>query len=157
MRKGITFAVCCGLVFLSGWAFGQNASSRDAADWKQASSASKLMYLVGYIHGYAQGGVDGAIGTVAKMVSKEPPSFTQEQKEEVSREAERVKEYSPSTARGTLGQLISTMDTFYTDYRNAPVCWADAMRFSYASRSGHAASDEELDRARKRGSETGCQ
>ena len=156
MRKRIAVAVCCSLIFLAGWAFGQTGS-RDSGDWRQASPESKLMYLVGYIHGYAQGSADGVVETTAKMLSKGPPSFTQEQKEAIFRESERVKQYSPSSVRGTLGQLIGTMDTFYADYRNAPVCWADAVRFSSASRGGRSASPEELDRARKHGSESGCE
>jgi hypothetical protein len=55
-----------------------------------------------------------------------------------------------------MNAIETTMTSFYADYRNAPVCWADALQFSVWSLTGNAATDRELDSARKIGAETGC-
>ena len=56
----------------------------------------------------------------------------------------------------TVGGIETAMDAFYGNYRNAPVCWKDALQFSIWSLSGAAPAEQELDSARKRGAESGC-
>lgn len=54
------------------------------------------------------------------------------------------------------GQIGQAMDAFYSDYRNAPVCWGDALKFSIMSLDGDAPSDQDLDIARKSDAQSGC-
>jgi len=59
-------------------------------------------------------------------------------------------------SKGTLGQLATTMDTFYGDFRNTPVCWQDALLFSNASLAGNAPTEQELETVRKADAKSGC-
>jgi hypothetical protein len=56
----------------------------------------------------------------------------------------------------TVGKIEETISTFYDDYRNAPVCWNEAVQFSIWSLSGNPPSDDEVSSARKSGAESGC-
>jgi hypothetical protein len=56
----------------------------------------------------------------------------------------------------TVGELEGALDTFYNDYRNTPVCLNEAILFATASLAGNAATDPELETARKKGAEGGC-
>jgi hypothetical protein len=55
-----------------------------------------------------------------------------------------------------MGELERTLDTFYSDYRNAPVCLDEAILFSIASLAGNAASDQELGDTRNKDAKSGC-
>jgi hypothetical protein len=44
----------------------------------------------------------------------------------------------------------------YSDYRNTPVCLDEAILFSVASLAGNAATDQELQAARKKGAVSSC-
>ncbi len=48
------------------------------------------------------------------------------------------------------------MDTFYGDYSNASVCWADALMFSAASLVGRPPNEQVLNGARKEGAKGPC-
>jgi hypothetical protein len=48
------------------------------------------------------------------------------------------------------------MDAFYNDYRNAPVCWDDALVFSVESLNDDAPTEQELDATRAANAKTGC-
>jgi hypothetical protein len=56
----------------------------------------------------------------------------------------------------TVGDIENATTAFYSDYRNAPVCWRDAFQFSVWSLSGDAPKEQELNSARKRGAESSC-
>jgi hypothetical protein len=56
----------------------------------------------------------------------------------------------------TVGRVQDAMTTFYNDYRNAPLCWGDALQFCVWSLNGNPATEGVIDLARKRGGESGC-
>ena len=55
-----------------------------------------------------------------------------------------------------MGEFEGALDTFYSDYRNTPVCLNEAILFSIASLAGNPATNQELTAARKAGAESGC-
>ncbi len=157
MRKGITVAVCCGLVFLGGWAFGQADRGRyGGARWKPLTTYEKSLYAFGFSRGYEQGFEEaGSVAIVNIQSQRSLPVPTPEQKKKFSELAAQARDHS-FIGRAIVGQLIATVDTFYGDYRNMPVCWNDAVLLSSVSLEGRAPTEESLEAARKRGAESGC-
>src|SRR5260370_16946584 len=59
MQKRITVIVCCGLVFLGGWAFGQKKPlAYDGTTWRTFSRPERATYVLGFLHGYEAGAID---------------------------------------------------------------------------------------------------
>ena len=56
----------------------------------------------------------------------------------------------------TVAKLDNAMSSFYSDYRNAAVCWNQAVQFSIWALNGETPTGQELDVARKRGAESQC-
>jgi hypothetical protein len=165
MKKRIIIAACGAVIFFVGWAFGQ-APSFDAAHWTQLGKAddyARLMYLKGYLRGYSDG--DGAMERIAMMFVKKDQlnSMDAPTKKIVLAQTQRVGEIVGLPVRAlqldtgpTVGKIEETISTFYDDYRNAPVCWNEAVQFSIWSLSGNPPSDDEVSSARKSGAESGC-
>jgi hypothetical protein len=55
-----------------------------------------------------------------------------------------------------VGEVASAISTFYGDYRNATVCWAEAIAFSVMAVNGDAVTDQELNDTRARSAKSGC-
>lgn len=154
MKRGI-IALGCLLIFASGWAFGQGTSRRlDGSFWKILNSSTtlgrgmKAMYVMGFINGYTRGMEDAALAVVgqAKVTTAER---NQAKADLVGLRPLLGRPYSPV-------QVTSEMDSFYGDYRNAPVCWDDALVFSLGALSGHPPSEQELSAARVEGAKGKC-
>jgi len=56
----------------------------------------------------------------------------------------------------TVQKIEDAVNSFYGDYRNAPVCWGQAVQFSIWSLNGNAPTDQEVETARKHGADSGC-
>jgi len=57
----------------------------------------------------------------------------------------------------TFGEFVSGVETLYSsDFRNQPVCWAEAVVFVKMSESGEPPTDEELNIARSTNAQSGC-
>ncbi len=152
MRKPI---IVCLLFFLTSWAFGQQKVTRDGTTWK-VSDATQVGYISGYIQGYKTGTIDTAALIYAKTPSTMPSLSPEHRKELLDAAAKAKGRLDAFDSKGTLGQLATTMNTFYGDFRNSPVCWQDALLFSNASLVGQAPTEQELETARKTDAENGC-
>jgi hypothetical protein len=120
-------------------------------------SFARLLYLRGYLEGYADGEL--AMEQLATFVSKDnPPNPSAAPMQAATPMAQRIARMSgfEKNADLTLGQVIDATTAFYNDYRNAPVCWKDALQFSVRALNGDPATETDLASARKRGAESGC-
>jgi hypothetical protein len=152
MRK---LLVLCLLFFSIEWAFGQQKMNGDGTSWK-VSDAMQVGYISGYIQGYKTGTLDAAALVYAKTPSTMPSLSPEHRKEMLDRAAKAKVRLEAFDSNGTLGQLATTMDTFYSDFRNTPVCWQDALLFSNASLAGYAPTEQELEMVRKADAKNGC-
>ena len=156
MQRKIIVAVCCALTFFAGWAFGQHPlDSSGWSDLGKTDSLARLMYIKGYTEGYTDGNTMMVMIAAAQAKNTpSQPSTTQFLALAVLR-ADDVA--GSGTAHGiTMQKIETTMSSFYSDYRNAPVCWNQALQFSIWSMNGNAATDQELEAARKSNAESGC-
>jgi hypothetical protein len=157
MQKKITVAVCCVIVFFAGWTFGQTTGGgNNGANWKTLTAFEKSIYALGFSRGYGEGFEEAAAAAIVSIQSQRPlPVFTPEQKKKFSELAAQARDHA-YIGKAAIGQIIATVDTFYGDYRNMPVCWNDAVLFSSVSLEARAPTQESLEAARKSGAETGC-
>lgn len=157
MRRRIVIALCYGLIFLWGWAFGQtNAGGNNGTLWKSLTAFEKSLYALGFSRGYEQGFEEAGAMAIMKVQSQLPlPAYTPEEKKKFSEIAVKARDHA-FIGRATIGQLTATLDTFYADYRNMPVCWNEAVLLSSASLEGHAQTEKTLEAARRGGAESGC-
>jgi hypothetical protein len=155
VRKPLIAAGCCGLIFLAGWAFGQQ-QALDASGWHQVGKADDLALIVkAYIQGYSDG--DSAMEKVAAVLTKGNP-IDPETKKLVAPQAVHIAEVQGMGQNRdlTVAKVKDAMSAFYADYRNAPVCWNTALQFSAWSLNADAPTQQELDLARKQGADMGC-
>jgi hypothetical protein len=157
MRKRIIAALFSALIFFAGWAFGQR--NLDASNWSDLGTTdnlARLTYVKGYIRGYADG--DNAMAAIAFVVTKNAP-VDSSTKKLIAPQVLRLSEVAGMGKNHeiTIGKITDTMTSFYSDYRNAPVCWNQALQFSIWSLSGDTPTDQEIGEARKNGAEGGCQ
>lgn len=156
MRNRILITICCGLTFCAGWVFGQR--TLDASNWGElgrTDGLGRLMYVKGYIQGYADG--DSAMEKITVVLTKNIP-LDSSTKQLVSPQMRRLSDVVGfgKNQDVTVGKIDNAVSSFYSDYRNAPVCWNQALQFSIWSLNGNAPTDQELDAARKSGAESGC-
>jgi len=60
MHRRIIVAGCCLLIFLAGWAFGENRGLADnGVSWRTLRESEKVMYAGGFREGWRQGVNDG--------------------------------------------------------------------------------------------------
>jgi hypothetical protein len=156
MKKLI--GVTCGLlVFAAGWCFGQGQSAKHlpgGSDWKNLSSEERQLYVAGYLHGYLQALLHGALLSIEHNAPQKMSSLPADKYQLAM--AHKVAPLFLQQDEPTAPQLDPTISAFYSDYRNMPVCFDEAILLSAASLAGNAATDQELDAARKRGAEKGC-
>jgi len=156
MWKRIAIACCCGLIFAVGWALGQQSLS--ASKWTEYGNENKLariMYLQGYLDGFDDG--DSAMEKITYPLLEDQlqdPTTKKRVAPQLRRVADIVGLGKNSSI--TVGDIQNATTAFYSDYRNAPVCWRDAFQFSVWSLSGDAPTEQELNSARKRGAESSC-
>jgi hypothetical protein len=157
MRKPIVVAGCL-FLFCAGWAFGQQtAMTWNGTSWKTLNRFERALYVAGFNKGHVAG-MREALEEALEMVTAVRPasSWTPEEKKELMKKAEQHDQKSAANSDLTIGQLEATISTFYDDYRNMPVCWDDATKFSTLSLKGNAPTEKELNAARNAGAESGC-
>jgi hypothetical protein len=112
---------------------------------------------MGFNRGHAAGMSDGFEEILGAIMAARPASsWTPEEIKIMKEKAEQIERKSAANSGLTMGQLEATVSTFYDDYRNTPVCWDDATRFSTLSLKGNAPTEKELNAVRKKGAESGC-
>lgn len=144
------------LLFCAGWVFGQYAGGPkfDGSAWNNLRNMDVLaqtMYTSAYVAGYRR---SSDVDLVIHGPGKPSPL-------ESSRIARLKIESHDLNGLGknrhvTVAQVQEAMDAFYIDYRNAPVCWDDALVFSVESLNDDPPTEQELDATRKANTETGC-
>jgi hypothetical protein len=150
--------VTCGLlVFSAGWCMGGAQADKHfpgGTGWKSLTPTERDLYVAGFLHGYATAIVHAGALADAKESHQNTSSMPADEKSELAM----AKKVLPLFLREdpTASQLDPTITTLYGDYRNMPVCFDDAILLSAASLAGNAATDQEVDAARKRGAEKGC-
>ena len=154
MRKLFIFVGCCGLTLISVWASDQ--LELDAARWREYGKRDELarsMFVKGYRDGYAAG--NSAMEKITVVLTKDNPPDAAKRKL-VAPQSLRLAEMLNLKNNVTVGKIANAMDSFYGDYRNAPVCWKTALQFSVWSLNGDAPAEQELDSARKFDAANGC-
>jgi hypothetical protein len=157
MRKLLIGLGCCGLIFLAGWAFGQ--MTLDASEWNQLGKLDSLAQTA-YVRGYTQGYGDGE----SAMEQITAGIFKGKVDDSVMKNTTRTPQMNHtfqmiglgSNREITVTKIVDAMNLFYGDYRNAPICWRNALQFSVWSLNGDAPTDQDLDAARTRGANGGC-
>jgi hypothetical protein len=156
MNKIIVAGCFCVLIFCSGWVFGQR--TLDASNWGELGKIDNLArttYVKGYLAGYSDG--ESTMEKIASVLMKDNPR-DDAKKKLVAPQAARVSQVIGFGINQdmTIGKIMDAMSSFYSDYRNAPVCWNQALQFAVWSLNGDSPSEQELSEARKRGAESGC-
>jgi hypothetical protein len=155
MRRLIV-ALGCLLFFGGGWCFGQQ-SAWNGTLWKTSNHFDRTLYVAGFNKGHAAGMREGFEEVFEVIVAARPASaWTPQERKIVEEKAKQIDRQSVTNSDLTMGQLEATVSTFYDDYRNMPVCWDDATRFSTLSLKGNDPTEKELNAARKAGAESGC-
>jgi len=54
------------------------------------------------------------------------------------------------------GEIVAGVDAFYSDFRNRPVCWREAVTFVIMSVNGESLGDAELNALRSASAANGC-
>lgn len=154
MQKRITVIVCCGLVFLGGWAFGQRKPLvYDATAWRTFSRSERATDVLGFLHGYEAGAIDRMLCKDCVGPQMKAP-LREIQADWGARAQNRIDIFIKENA---VDPIVDTMSTFYSDYRNVAVCLPYALTFSAESVAGRPPTERELDIARKVAAESGCQ
>jgi hypothetical protein len=145
-------------VFSAGWCFGQARRGNDGNSWHVLPPVAHTFYVMGFSEGYQdalmQGGSLALEHNTPEKASSFPPA-ERKNYQELLRWGKRIVPFFGGPPK-TVGELEGALDTFYIDYRNTPVCLDEAILFSVASLAGNAATDQELEAARKKGGESGC-
>jgi len=115
-------------------------------------------YVTGFTDGYQEALMEAGALALQKNSPEKASSFPPAERknyEEFLQWGVRIIPFFDGPPR-TVGELQGALDTFYSDYRNTPVCLDEAILFSAASLAGNAATQQELDAARKKGAESRC-
>jgi|ERR1700674_298152 hypothetical protein len=146
-------------VFGAGWCFGQTQHGNDGNSWHTLPPVAHTFYVNGFNDGYVSALLQAGVLSVAKNAPETESSMKPAERksyEENLRWAKRIVPFELGGTPKTVGELEGALNTFYSDYRNIPVCLDEAMLFSLSSLAGNAATDQELDAARKKGAESRC-
>ena len=158
MRK-LIIVVSSLAVFSAGWCVGQTQHGRnDGRSWHILPPAAHTFYVKGFSDGYQDALMQAGALALQKAAPEQASSFPPAERknyQEFSRWGKRIVPFFGGPPK-TVGELEGALDTFYSDYRNTPVCLDEAILFSAASLAGNAATDQELDAARKKGAVSAC-
>ena len=143
--------------FGAGWCVGQAQHGNDGNSWHVLPPVAHTYYVKGFSDGYGLALLHGGVLAVAKNAPETVSSMKPAEMKDYQETLRWAKSIVPFQLHGSpksVGELQGALDTFYSDYRNTPVCLDEAILFSLASLAGNAAADQELDAARK--NESGC-
>jgi hypothetical protein len=157
MRRLI--AVASVVIFGVGWSLGQAQHKNDGNGWHILPPAAHTYYVKGFSDGYASALLQTVALTAEKNASEKVSSMKPAEKKDYEETLKWAKRIVPFELQGppkSVGELQGALDTFYGDYRNEPVCLDEAILFSVASLAGNAATDQELEAARKKGAQNEC-
>jgi hypothetical protein len=159
--KGLFALIACVLIFGTGWALGQQTSNflANGSEWKAISLDGQIGYARGYNVGYTAGLLDGRALTLVPSPPEENPwkrwSGLDFRLLYPNARAH-LAAVDALADRAPYVQLVNTISDMYRDFRNAPVCWNNAVVFSEESLAGYPPAESQLAEARTIGAR-GCQ
>ena len=158
MRRKLIVTAGSLAVFSAGWCFGQAQRGNDGNSWHVLPPVAHMFYVMGFSEGYQdalmQSGSLALEHNTPEKASSFPPAERKDY-QELLRWGKRIVPFFDGPPK-TVGELEGALDTFYSNYRNTPVCLDEAILFSVASLAGNAATDQELQAARKKGAVSSC-
>jgi hypothetical protein len=163
--KKANIALGCLTIFVSGWAFGQTRTKPfNGAFWNSLGSSTlasgvKAAYISGFTGGFLRGLADGSIrtrlATKAGNAATISPTQSKNGAALLAEDAPLLSAFVSKSFGLSNGEMVSEMDAFYRDFRNAPVCWDNALMFSIGSLEGRPPTEEQLSSARVAGAKSG--
>lgn len=148
------------VIFSAGWCFDQRRATSHqpgGGAWKALSPPDHKFYLAGFVQGYGLGIIHAGSLAVEKYAPEKASQMTIAEKRDYEESLGLAHNVIPILLRSVSDSgLEATVNTFYNDYRNVPVCFEQAILLSAASLAGKPATEQELSTARRRGSESGC-
>lgn len=162
MKRAIMVLGCL-FIFASGWAFGRTKSAvHNGEFWNEIGSAAptgatanftKAMYVIGFTGGFGRAEWDAykPAGGLPKPKPSQHLSPAQLRHGAAAVKDDLAMLVAPFHSPG---QIVTEMNAFYSDDRNAPVCWDDALIFSVSSLEGSPPTGKELSAARARGAKS---
>src|SRR6266446_5892267 len=150
--KRLIVVACWLSIFGVGWCFGQTQYRNDGNRWHVLPPVAHTFYVKGFTDGYASAMLHGVALAIATNAPEKVSSMKPAEIKNYEENLRWAKKIVPLESK-PIKEFEGALDTFYSDYRNVPVCLDEAMLFSLASITGNAATDQELDAARKKGAE----
>jgi hypothetical protein len=123
----------------------------NGTDWNGLSPEMQLGFVMGFDAGLARG-ESLAVG-VKSLDGKGSPIAEKARDKMFLRGMQHIPYPVPTF---TYGQRMDEVTLFYKDFRNAPVCWADASNIAVFTLYGAAPSESELDAVRAEDAKEGC-
>ena len=129
----------------------QAQNRNDGNRWHALPPEARAFYVKGFTDGYAFATVQGGALAISMNAPEKASSLKSAEIRDYEANLRWAKRIVPLGSK-PIKEFEGALDSFYSDYRNTPVCLDEAMLFSLASVAGNAATDQELDSARKKGS-----
>ena len=109
---------------------------------------------MGHVAGMRDG-MQNLFNVIREVIPAFP--YTPEDRRKIIERADQIRQKSAAgNSRSSVGQIESTISTFYDDNRNMAVCWDVATWLSTVSLEGNPTPEQALNVARKTGAERGC-
>jgi hypothetical protein len=158
MKKTLALFSCL-LLFGVGWVFGQQSENarqlkENGQTWQAMSLEERVFYVNGFWEGYSSGLTDGYIAAKFPPRKGELDPFEDLKQPGLVNSRGRISALNAPSH--TAGEVINTMSVFYQDFRNLPVCWAVALKYSVESLSGHPPPDHDLAVIRAADAQVSC-
>ena len=149
MFRKLVFALYACAFFAGGWlaGFAQSEYQHNAATWKTLTTFEKALYVNGFHQGYSSGADAEEL-----LADSRVPGPKRAMVETMDRD---LRGDGPNK-RVKVGDLANAVSTFYGDYRNASVCWNQALTLSAIATNGDTVTDEMLNNLRASSAKSGC-
>jgi hypothetical protein len=149
MSSTLGFALCAFALFTGGWlaGFAQSEYQHNAATWKTLTTFEKVLSLEGFHQGYSTAADAKELLRNSKITGP---------KRALVETMDRDLLGDGLNKRLKVGELASAVSTFYGDYRNASVCWNQALTLSSMATNGDTVTDQMLNDLRALSAKSGC-
>ena len=124
--------------------------SLDGSSWNALSSVNRIYWIVGYDHGFTN-----ALRLAEKLRSlgdRHIAPYTTTEKLQLRN----VQRYTSQARILSNQKIVDQMTLLYKDFRNTPICWANAEPIAELSLTVGAPSEAELDAVRREDAKAGC-
>src|SRR5215469_16457820 len=121
LRRSFLARVSACAIFVAGWAVGSAQYQHNAANWNKLTDFQKVLFVHGFHEGYSAG------ADMREILARKDLSESQRS---LAEQVDRELKGGGVNQHITAGQITTGMTTFYSDFRNQPVCWSGALMFS---------------------------